>query len=891
MARISDLQITNGSNVNSYLIEPTLLGTAATTNSGLNYTTTLNSEFEYVNGVAIQVKFTVTNKANATLAINSLAAKGIWYENNYLAANTLKVNHTYTLVYDTTLNSNNGGWVLVGDIDTNTNTTYTFANGTNGFTVTPSGGSAQTVTVTPSIANNITGSGTSGSLAKFNGTNTITNGPALGTDATKFLNNKGEWAVPNYTTNTDYKVKQEGVAETAQAGVGEDLHILLKKSANTTDETDSVKYVKTQDAHVTINTKTGKVSAPVFEGTNSATNAIHFIGKATSAGSADTAAQVPWSGVQNTPTTLQGYGITDAATSTHKHGAINNDGTMATASRAVVTDTSKNIALVDMTTDDPSVLNNATATEFISNVAQNSQGKISTLTKKKLPTASTSVAGIVKLGASGGAATYDHDHDNTYAPKSHTHGNIQNGGTLQTTDVAIADGDKLVITDLSDSSKIARASISFDGATATQALTRKGTWETFNNYSLPLAADGTRGGIQIGFSTNAANRNYAVQLSSEKAYVNVPWTDQNVTQSADTSNTDIPVLLKGTTGNATTGAVKYPNTTDKLVTVNPSTGTLTAKKFSGEVALSDVSGAADLQAIEALGNTIGFLKKTGANTWTIDTTGYTTNTGTVTSVQVQASNPLQSSTSTASSTTLSTTISFKNQDANLVLAGPATGSAAAPTFRALVAADIPNLSASKITSGTFANDRIANPKVTIADNEVLLGGSLAANTLRASLGLANAMHFIGKATATITDGGTENPTISGYDFTNNKTAGDIIIDKDNNREYVWTLAGAWELLGQDASTTYDSGAAVTNKWISRIQQKSDRTITATIGTLDTSGDWTGKAAKATADADGNTISTTYVKKVTSTDEAIVRFDGTGGAIQNSKTTKLFAPVK
>lgn len=34
----------------------------------------------------------------------------------------------------------------------NTNTTYTFANGTNGFTVTPSGGTAQTVTVTPSIA-------------------------------------------------------------------------------------------------------------------------------------------------------------------------------------------------------------------------------------------------------------------------------------------------------------------------------------------------------------------------------------------------------------------------------------------------------------------------------------------------------------------------------------------------------------------------------------------------------------------------------------------------------------------------------------------------------------------------------------------------------------------
>lgn len=36
---------------------------------------------------------------------------------------------------------------------TDTNTTYTFANGTNSFKVTPSGGTAQTVTVTPSIAN------------------------------------------------------------------------------------------------------------------------------------------------------------------------------------------------------------------------------------------------------------------------------------------------------------------------------------------------------------------------------------------------------------------------------------------------------------------------------------------------------------------------------------------------------------------------------------------------------------------------------------------------------------------------------------------------------------------------------------------------------------------
>lgn len=44
-----------------------------------------------------------------------------------------------------------------------------------------------------------------------------------------------------------------------------------------------------------------------------------------------------------------------------------------------------------------------------------------------------------------------------------------------------------------------------------------------NNYSLPLAANGARGGIQVGYAANG--KNYPVQLSGEKAYVNVPWTD------------------------------------------------------------------------------------------------------------------------------------------------------------------------------------------------------------------------------------------------------------------------------------------------------------------------------------------------------------------------------
>ena len=83
-----------------------------------------------------------------------------------------------------------------------TNTTYTFEGGTNKFTVTPSSGSATDVTITPSITNNVTGSGTSGYIAKFNGTNTITDGPAFGSDTTKYLRNDGTWVVPPDTTYT-----------------------------------------------------------------------------------------------------------------------------------------------------------------------------------------------------------------------------------------------------------------------------------------------------------------------------------------------------------------------------------------------------------------------------------------------------------------------------------------------------------------------------------------------------------------------------------------------------------------------------------------------------------------------------------------------------------------
>ena len=52
-------------------------------------------------------------------------------------------------------------------------------------------------------------------------------------------------------------------------------------------------------------------------------------------------------------------------------------------------------------------------------------------------------------------------------------------------------------------------------------------WVTSQGYltSIPAATSSTYGGIQIGYTTS--DKNYAVQLSNGKAYVNVPWTDTN----------------------------------------------------------------------------------------------------------------------------------------------------------------------------------------------------------------------------------------------------------------------------------------------------------------------------------------------------------------------------
>lgn len=173
----------------------------------------------------------------------------------------------------------------------------------------------------------------------------------------------------------------------------------------------------------------------------------------------------------------------------------------------------------------------------------------------------------------------------TAAAGNHTHGNLTNDGKITST-ATIANGDKLVIVDsyTTAASKITGSSITFDGSTATKALTQKGTWETFNNYSHPTGD----GNLHVP-ATSTTNNGKFLQAGSTAG--SLSWAS-------------LPTASDSVAGITTVGA----------------SGGAAAYDHTHSYALTAITGTDDLQAIEALTGTSGFLKKTAANTWALDTT-------------------------------------------------------------------------------------------------------------------------------------------------------------------------------------------------------------------------------------------------------------------------------
>jgi len=150
--------------------------------------------------------------------------------------------------------------------------------------------------------------------------------------------------------------------------------------------------------------------------------------------------------------------------------------------------------------------------------------------------------------------------------------------------------------------------------------------------------DGSSSGDGIEISTagvTPSNNNSETLGDSSHKWFNVYATTftGNLVGNADTATSATSATTA--TNLSAAPSLATSGTTQITVTAGGKTSsayTVPYATSAGSVALSGVTGADDLKAIEALSGTTGILKKTAANTWTLDTTAYTTNTGTVTKV-------------------------------------------------------------------------------------------------------------------------------------------------------------------------------------------------------------------------------------------------------------------
>ena len=283
------------------------------------------------------------------------------------------------------------------------------------------------------------------------------------------------------------------------------------------------------------------------------------------------------------------------------------------------------------------------------------------------------------------------------------------------------------------------------------------TWPTFNQNTTGSAGSvanaltigtGLSGTSYNGSSAVTIAINSTVALRTDTHYIGTTAVTLNrvsanlaltgissITLPGATSGTVqlLPTAISGTTTltlPATTGTLaltsQIPTVNDGSLTLQigvagPTNTSVTVGTGTGFTANDVTNTTYDIRvgpALSALSSfmttaTAGFIRRSGQDTYEIDTTVYTTNVGTVTSVSgtgTVSGLTLTGTVTTSGNLTLGGTLTvtpsnFASQVANTVLAAP-NGSAGVPTFRALASTDIPSLDASKITTGVFDAARL-----------------------------------------------------------------------------------------------------------------------------------------------------------------------------------------
>ena len=161
-------------------------------------------------GARITVKFTVTNTAaSPTLNVNGTGAKAIKYRGSTISAGYLAANRVYTFIYDGT------DYELVGDINTDTNTTYnTGTASTAGLTklYTTTGSAVDGTMTQKAITDALSRKAASSHTHRV--ASTTANGflKQLDGSTSHFMRGDGTWATPPNTTYSAFKAATSSAA-------------------------------------------------------------------------------------------------------------------------------------------------------------------------------------------------------------------------------------------------------------------------------------------------------------------------------------------------------------------------------------------------------------------------------------------------------------------------------------------------------------------------------------------------------------------------------------------------------------------------------------------------------------------------------------------------------
>lgn len=564
-------------------------------------------------GVTIHVKFINGNTAqNPTLSISgaltttatdasttaiAIMSHGTTRVGTTIGANSWRAGEVVSLTYDGT------NWIA----DYNEDTTYTFSGGTNKFTYTPAGGTAQEVAITPSIANNITGTGTrtENYLVKFSGQNTITNlielkeSVSTQTQNTMFLREDGTWATPSYPATSHY---------TANLVVGNAA----------TDQSNEAVTASATGVYLNLIENSVVNNSHQLAGAGGITIGSDANGKITFTGKAGTVTSV---GV-----TANG-GLTTSITN---NGAIETSGTIGIAQGGVTNAMLENdwIAIGTVTkhlgeTFALSDLGIARAMEFIGTTSTDlaSNPTASTLTAKSTgsltKTTGFDLGDVVLYGDAeylwDGSAWELLGDETAYALKSTAVTNVAWDDTNNTLTKTIngSTTDIVTISKLKTALNFTKSDLNLDNVTNYAQVTSL-QWDTTNKKITYKVSEGSATDV-VAFAAGSSGR---VTLTAAANKLTIEAADTRVKQSplaynGTNASKEYAILFK-TTGDAyteETGTVKFTSTDNKRVTINPSTGTLTAAQFAGALRASDVKTAL---GITSNSTSLTFLHESGA---------------------------------------------------------------------------------------------------------------------------------------------------------------------------------------------------------------------------------------------------------------------------------------